>query len=102
MQALGCGLSGWSRAVQKIQADRKQLSKRIAAYSAEVAHTICAVHPPAASHQQWLAAQSQVIPSSAAQSNGYCMPSPCMRTQVLSGVYVAIMFTDHLICTLLC
>ncbi|CAL5220041.1 g1988 [Coccomyxa viridis] len=38
-KALGCGLSGWSRAVQKIQADRKQLSKRIAAYSAEVAHT---------------------------------------------------------------
>ena len=25
--------------MQKIQADRKQLSKRIAAYSAEVAHT---------------------------------------------------------------
>ena len=39
MQVLGCGLSGWSRAVQKIQADRKQLSKRIVAYSVEVAQT---------------------------------------------------------------
>ena len=39
MQALGCGLSGWKRAVQKIQADRKQLSKRVSALSAEVAQT---------------------------------------------------------------
>ena len=39
LQALGCGLSGWNRAVHKIQSDRKQLSKSNAAYRAEVAQT---------------------------------------------------------------
>ena len=39
MQALGCGLPGWRRAVQKLQADRKQLKQRLAAYSTEIAQT---------------------------------------------------------------
>jgi hypothetical protein len=39
MQVLGCGLPEWTRAVQKIQADRRQLHKRVSAYTAEVACT---------------------------------------------------------------
>ncbi|CAK0770566.1 hypothetical protein CVIRNUC_003780 [Coccomyxa viridis] len=38
-KALGCGLPGWRRAVQKLQADRKQLKQRLAAYSTEIAQT---------------------------------------------------------------
>ena len=39
MQALGCGLPGWRRAVQKLQADRKQMKQKLTAYSTEVAQT---------------------------------------------------------------
>ena len=39
MQVLGCGLPEWTRAVQKVQADRRQLRKRISAYTAEIACT---------------------------------------------------------------
>ena len=39
MQALGCGLPGWQRAVQRLQADRKQMKQRLTAYSTEVAQT---------------------------------------------------------------
>ena len=39
MQALGCGLPGWQRAVQKLQADRKQMKQKLNAYSTEVAQT---------------------------------------------------------------
>ena len=39
MQALGCGLPGWQRAVQRLQADRKQMKQKLTAYSTEVAQT---------------------------------------------------------------
>ena len=39
MQALGCGLPGWQRAVQRLQADRKQMKQRLTAYSTEVAQS---------------------------------------------------------------
>lgn len=39
MQTLGCGLPGWNRALQKLQADRKQLKNRLEACTEEIAQT---------------------------------------------------------------